>query len=123
VLVVAQTEVVRVLSRAEHSRGDRVVAEGDIAVELAMEGNKVVVVVVHIEATVHIAVTEADSVDFEAVHTDSAAAMSKMSLLDTLPAVDIHTLTLSAFVAAAAVVVVVVVVAATVLVSYTPPRP
>jgi hypothetical protein len=96
------------------------VAEGDIAVELAMEGNKVVVVVVHIEATVHIAVTEADSVDFEAVHTDSVAAMQRMHLLDTLPVVDIHILTLSAFVAAVAVAAVVV---ATVFVSYTPPRP
>jgi hypothetical protein len=117
VLVVAWTEVVRVLVQAGQSRGDRVMVEGDIAgvvaVELAMEGNMAVVVA-------HIAVTEADYVDFEAVHIDSAAAMSKMSLLDTLPAVDIHTLTLSAFVAAA---VVVVVAAATVLVSYTPPRP
>jgi hypothetical protein len=100
--------------------------EGDIAgvvvaVELAMEGNVVVVVVVHIAVTVHIEVTEADSVDFEAVHTDSAAAMPRVNLLDTLPAVDIHTLTPSAF--AAAAVAAAVVVDATVIVSYTPPQP
>lgn len=113
----AQTEVVRVLIQAEHSRGDRVMAEGDIAVELAMEGNVVVAVVVHIEVPVHIAVIEADSVDFEAVHIDSAAAIPRVNLPDTLPVVDIHTLTLSAFAAVAAVA------AATVFVSYTPPRP
>lgn len=113
VLAVAQTEVVRVLVQAEHSQGDRVMAEGDIAVELAMEGNVVVAVVVRIEVPVHIAVIGADSVDFEAVHTDSAA-MPRVNLLDTLPVVDIHTLTLCAFAA---------VVAATVFVSYTPPQP